>query len=90
MWLIVQNNNKHIRGRKQSLIEIETDILARYRMRKLNPSGPDYALTIPYEDGNELDETINDIIQDAANTADLRHCFFECEVTAMDGSERRW
>ena len=54
------------------------------------PSGPDYALTIPYEDGNELDETINDIIQDAANTADLRHCFIECEVTVMDGSERRW
>jgi DNA invertase Pin-like site-specific DNA recombinase len=90
MWLTVQNNNKHIRGRKQSLVEIETDILARYSMRQLSPNGHEYELMIPYEDDADLDETINDLIQDAANIADLRHCFIECEVTALDGSERRW
>lgn len=90
MWLIVQNNNKHVRGRKQSLIEIETRILTPFSMRKLHPNSHDYELTIPYENDSDLDKIIQDMIQDAANTADLRHCFIECEVTALDGSERHW
>lgn len=31
-----------------------------------------------------------DILREADNLADLRYCFIEADVSALDGSGRRW
>lgn len=45
---------------------------------------------IPYTTDSELDDTIYEILREAASTADSRNCFIEAEVIAMDDSDRYW
>jgi hypothetical protein len=59
-------------------------------MHKPDPKGCEYELTIPYETEQDLDTTIEDILCEASNTADLRNGFIEAEVLAMDSSDRYW
>ena len=59
-------------------------------MRKLSPDGGEYLLTIPYETGEELDAIISDILRDADNTADYRHCFIEADMQSVDDPDRSW
>ncbi len=49
LWLRVENNNEHIRGKKKVREEIEDRVLNRYQMRQERPDGWDYQLSIPYE-----------------------------------------
>jgi len=88
--MIVENNSKFVRGKSRSLREIEDCVFGPYQMQKPDPKGCEYELTIPYQDENELDEIINEIIYEANNTADIRNGFAEIEVMALDGSERCW
>jgi hypothetical protein len=90
LWLRVENNNKFVRGRKKSREEIEWWVLNRYEMQKLRQDGNDYELTIPYDNEDDLDDIIYDIIGEIANIADSRYCFIECNVQALDGSDRAW
>ena len=90
MHLVVENNNKFVRGKKRSLEEIENLVLARYAMHKPDPKGYDYELTIPYKNDKDLDDTIYDILREASNIADMRNGFIEADVIALDGSERNW
>ena len=57
---------------------------------RADPKGYDYELTIPYENDNDLDNTVYDILQEASSIADMRNGFIEAEVLAQDGSERYW
>jgi hypothetical protein len=51
----------------------------------------DYFLTIPYETDDELTTIIErDILREAAHIADMRYCFIEADVCALDDSERTW
>ncbi len=59
-------------------------------MRKPDPKGWDYELTIPYKTDKDLNDTIYGILQEASSIADDRNGFIEAEVTAQDGSERYW
>jgi hypothetical protein len=59
-------------------------------MHKPDPKGCEYELTIPYETEQDLDTTIEDILCEASNTADLRNGFIEAKVLVMDGSDRYW
>ena len=88
--MVVENNNKHVRGKSRSLREIEDVVFAPYQMQKPEPKGCEYELTIPYLTDKDLEETIIDLITEAENTADCRNGFAEIEICALDGSDRYW
>ena len=58
LWLRVERNNKYVRGKKRAREEIERYVLAQYEMKKPRKDSWDYALSIPYETDEELDELI--------------------------------
>ena len=89
LWLRVENNNKFVRGRKQAIENIERYILSQYNMKKILEDGWEYELTIPYENDEDLDNTIYDMLSEIEHTADLRNCFTESDVTAVD-LDRLW
>jgi hypothetical protein len=60
--IILENNSRFVRGKSRSLKEIEDYIFAPYDMRKPDPKGCEYQLTIPYETEQVLDATIEDIL----------------------------
>jgi len=90
LYLRVENNSKFVRGKKKSREEIEMYVLSRYDMKKPYDDGWDYELTIPYEDEDDLDDVIEDIIVEMADIADSRHCFIEHDMIALDDSDRVW
>ena len=90
LWLRVENNNKFIRGKTKVRARIEQRVLSQYAMEKKGDSW-EYTLTISYRTDEELDRIIyEDILREADNLADLRYCFIEADVRALDGSDRSW
>jgi hypothetical protein len=87
--LRVENNNKFVHGKTKVRASIEQSVLSQYAMKKGN--GWEYILTIPYHTDEELDRIIyDDLLRVCDNLADMRYCFIEADVRALDGSERRW
>jgi probable addiction module antidote protein len=91
LWLTVERNSKFVRGKKHAREDIEYYVLRHYDMKKRWPDGNEYELTIPYDTDEELDEIIErNILQEASSQADLRNCFIEASVRALDDSDRSW
>jgi hypothetical protein len=91
LYLAVENNNKFVRGKKKAREEIEWSVLRRYQMEKSVKDGWEYVLSIPYHTDEELDSIIyDDILREAANIADYRHCFIETDVRSLDDPDRSW
>lgn len=79
-----------VRGKKKARETIEECVLSRYGMKRAQKGGPEYTLSIPYETDEELDEIVCDILREADNTADYRHCFIEADVQSLDDPDRSW
>lgn len=90
LYLMVENNSKHVRGKTRAREDIEQFVLADYKMRKKGKDSWVYFLTIPYESDKDLEDTIYDILNEAQSQADMRNCFIETNVSALDGSDRSW
>lgn len=91
LWLRVENNSKFVRGKGKAREEIERCVLSRFAMEKPDRKGWEYVLSIPYTTDVELDRIIyEEILAEAERTADLRHCFIEADVVAVDDPERSW
>jgi probable addiction module antidote protein len=91
LWLTVERNSKFVRGKKRAREDIEYYVLRHYDMKKRWPDGNEYELTISYDTDEELDDIIyRDILQEASSQADLRNCFIEADVRALDDSDRSW
>jgi hypothetical protein len=90
LWLRVENNIKFVRGRSKACDEIERYVLSAYGMEQPHKDRPEYLLTIPYHTDEELDRMIDDILTEAANLADDRHCFTEADVQSVDDPDRSW
>lgn len=88
--LRVENNSKHVRGKKRSIDDIESLLISRYNMKKAPESATAYELSIPGNSDAELDAEITSLLDEAASIADSRHCFIEWEVSSLDNAERRW
>jgi hypothetical protein len=56
-------------------------------MRKL--SGWEYELTFRYEDDDDPDEQVEELLREIDREADLRHCFVEFDLREK-GTERSW
>ena len=66
-------------------------VLRQYAMEKTPPNGWEYTLTMSYRTDEELDRIIYDtILREADSLADMRYCFIEADVRALDGSDRSW
>jgi hypothetical protein len=90
LYLRVENNSKFVRGRKRAIEDIEYFVLEHYGMEKPYKDRGEYILSIPYENDEELDKIVYDILTEASSTADLRHCFIEADVVSVDDPERSW
>lgn len=90
LYLSVENNSKFVRGKKKAREDIERFVLAYYHMEKPYKDHGEYILSIPYDTDEELEKTIDDILGEASSTADLRHCFIEADVIAVDDPDRSW
>jgi hypothetical protein len=87
LTLRIENNSKFVRGKKRTLEHIESFHLDNYdAKRQLNG---DYELKIPYDSDEDLDNTVNELLNDIACDADDRHCFSESDAR-MKGIDRHW
>jgi DNA invertase Pin-like site-specific DNA recombinase len=89
-YLRVENNSKHVRGKKRSIEAIERFVFSHYTMKKSKVNEHVYNLEIPYTNEKDLDDTVYDIIQEADSQADVHNCFIEVDVQALDGSDKSW
>jgi DNA invertase Pin-like site-specific DNA recombinase len=86
--LRVENNSKFVRGKKRVREDIERYLRHQYAAT-LSSSG-DYRLKIPYRTDEELDKTMEDLLQHIAFEADLRNCFSESDARLEETEGRTW
>jgi hypothetical protein len=84
--LKIENNNKFVRGKKRACEDIERYL--RHHYGAIQGRDGDYHLKISYRTDEELDNTVQDLLQHIALEADLRNCFSESDAT-MEGSDHR-
>lgn len=85
--LRIQNNSKFVRGKKRTIEHIEHFYLSEYDAQR-RPNG-DYELKIPYDSGEDLDSTVNELLNNIASDADDRNCFSGSDA-CMEGADRHW
>jgi DNA invertase Pin-like site-specific DNA recombinase len=84
--LRVENNSKFVRGKKRVREDIERYL--RHQYAAIQGRSGEYLLKVPYRSDEELDKTVQDLLQHIAFEADLRNCFSESDAT-MEGSDHR-
>jgi DNA invertase Pin-like site-specific DNA recombinase len=85
--MYVENGSKFTRGKKRAYESIERFHLQQYKMKKLRDGK--YELTFSYQDNKHLNKQIYDLLQEAANEADMHNCFIETTVKEK-GTNRYW
>ncbi len=86
--LRVENNSKFVRGKKRVREDIERYLRHTYAATQ-DQSG-EYRLKISYRSDEELDKTVQDLLQHIAFEADLRNCFSESDATLEGSDHRNW
>jgi len=81
IWMQVENNSKFVRGKTESRRQIEESCFAPFDMVKKDKDSWEYVLKIPYESDKELDETMNELMDEAGYIADLRNGYIEMNAT---------
>ena len=87
LWLRVENSNKHVRGKKRALENIQRYCLPPYEA--LRRSSGEYALQVPYCSDAALDQIVSDLLEDIAREADMCNCFSESNAQ-LEGANRCW
>ncbi|HCU2000750.1 recombinase family protein [Aeromonas caviae] len=87
LTLRIGNNSKFVRGRKRAIEHIERYCLAEYGGRQQAPG--EYELKMPYADDDDLERTVNELLNEIAREADDRHCFSESDAR-LQGADRQW
>ena len=89
LWLRVENNNKFVQRKSKVRETIERMCLSRYGMQKQHKDSWEYELTIAYQDDQDLDKQVEDLLDEMHFQADLEDCFIEADMTEI-GTERSW
>ncbi len=84
----VENNSRHVRGKKKAKEDIEMFVLHNYEMKKLKNDS--YHLIIPYDREEEVDKIMFDLIAEMHQQADSRNCFLDYCYIRESGGERSW
>jgi hypothetical protein len=86
--LQIENNNRHLRGKKRTIEAIERWILPIYgKTRHLRTN--EYQMKIPYRTDPDLDKIMDDLLREIAWQADVGNCFSESEAL-LEGTDRSW
>lgn len=85
--LRIENNNSFVRGKKRVKDGLEPYLRHQYAAT-LQSSGQ-YRLKVPYRSDEELDRTMEDLLQHIGFEADLRNCFSESSAS-LQNSDRNW
>ena len=86
--LRVENNSKFVRGKKRVREDIERHL--RHQYGAIQGQSGEYRLKVPYRTDEELDQTMQDLLQHIAFEADLRNCFSESDATLEGSDPRNW
>ena len=87
LWLRVENNNKHARGKKHALENIQRYCLPPYEA--LRRASGEYALQVSYCSEAALDQIVCGLLKDIAREADMCNCFSESNAQ-LEGSNLCW
>jgi hypothetical protein len=88
LYLYVENNNRHLRGKKRAIDAIVRYVLPVYgEARHLQRN--EYQIKIPYRDDAELDKLVGELLYEIGWEADRGNCFSETEAS-LDGTDRAW
>jgi len=88
LYLVVENNNRHLRGKKRATDNIVRFVLPVYgETRHLQRN--EYQIKIPYRDDADLDKIMDDLLYEIWWEADLRNGFSESEAS-LEGGDRTW
>ena len=89
--LIVENNNKFVRGKKKTIESIELSVIPSYDHHYKNLGDNEYELTLSYKTSKELDKIVYDLLEEISRTADYRHCHTEeTFVESLDVEDKFW
>ncbi len=88
LYLYVENNNRHLRGKKRVIDAIVRSVLPVYgETRHLQHN--EYQIKIPYGNDAELDKIVDDLLYEIWWEADRGNCFSESEAS-LEGGDRSW
>lgn len=90
LWLIIQSKSAVKNSSKKCIKAIEFFILSKFKGKADTKSPNTYNLIIPYQSKKALDKTVNQVLRDIRNTADLHNCSVEVSATATDDSQKAW
>jgi hypothetical protein len=88
LYLYVENNSRHSRGKKRAIDAIVRYVLPVYgEVRHLQRN--EYQIKIPYRDDAELDKLVGELLYESWLEADRGNCFSESEAS-LEGTDRAW
>ena len=87
MHFFVENNSEFVRGKGKSLKEIDRYVFSEYDIKIIDLDCADYEITLPYTTYKSLDDTIEEIQDEACQIADSRNCWIEFDVYTFDGDK---
>jgi hypothetical protein len=88
LYLYVENNNRHLRGKKRAIDAIVRYVLPVYgEARHLQRN--EYQIKIPYRNDAELDKIVDELLYEIWWEADRGNCFSESEAS-LEGTDRAW
>lgn len=85
--LQIENNSKFVRQKKRCREFIEGWQLSQYLVKKID--GARYLLAIPYDDDEDLEHTIDELLSEVHAAAEDRHCQVEADLLD-EASGRFW
>jgi DNA invertase Pin-like site-specific DNA recombinase len=88
LWLCVENGSKFTRGKKRVREEIDYMLAASYEGKKLNDK--ECRLVIPYDNGANLKERIDDLLEEIHRAADRRNCVVDDVSIKEEATGRYW
>lgn len=86
--LRIENNNRHLRGKKRAIENIERWVLPVYGEAQ-HLRANEYQMTIAYHADAELDKLMDDLLSEISWEADRGNCFSESEAQ-LEGTDRQW
>ncbi len=78
LLLRIENNNKFVRGKGKVRQSVEQHLRSYYKLEVMT-SG-EYVIYVSYRTLEELEETVDEIIREIADEADLKNCFIEADA----------
>jgi DNA invertase Pin-like site-specific DNA recombinase len=91
LWLTIENNSSHVRGKKKAKETIELFVLRKFDYKKDKKRDWIYTITIPYQTKEELEEKIDLILMEIHHHADLYNTFVQdCSIQDLENEDRYW